>query len=446
MRSVRDSQQYLEFRRIFNYKDPLCAGRTALLINTVLANFGNIFITGVFYTGFLSANGIDIVRVGIITFIPYISWGFSLFTPLIFRRLRHRRALLLFNHLFYYTCILLATTVMPLIVQDSGRRTLWFAVLLFTGNVSNALLGSGTFAWHVHFIPDGEERNAYFSYSNLIGSLVSTVFAISSSLLADSLKGSPQQAQVIMVLRLIAMGVFVANGLQLFLLPREFPYHQEGLPRIKEVFSAPFKSRKFLLTAWVAILWNAIANLNGSTWPYYVINTVGLGYTYMYIGTVVYTLGNIFLMKYWRRAIRTYSWFSVLFFAVFFEGLTELMIGFFTRQTVWVYVAVSILQGIDSVGLNLVFANLVFINMPRNNKDSLVTFWNLVCNLAVLAGSMLGTGFLSLVEPHAPYAFAGLWFYGSQFLTWIKFLCVMLMCVYMRWAIPQMQPDEEKLH
>jgi hypothetical protein len=335
---------------------------------------------------------------------------------------------------------------MPLLVRDSAQRTFWFAVFLFAGNVSNALLGSGAFAWHVHFIPDGEDRNAYFSYTNLTGSLVSTVFAIGSSLLADSLKGSPQQAQIIMVLRFIAMGVFVLNGLQLYLLPQEFPYHKQGPPTIKEIFTTPFKSRKFLLTALVAILWNAIANVNGSTWPYYVINTMGLGYTYMYIGTVVYMLGNIFLMKYWRRAIRNYSWFSVLFFAVFFEGITELLIGFSTRQTVWVYIAVSILQGIVSVGLNLVFANLVFINMPRGNKDSCVTFWNLVCNLAVLAGSMLGTGFLSLVEPHAPYTFAGLPFYGSQFLTWIKFACIMLMCVYIRWAIPRMQPDEENLH
>ncbi len=445
MRSMRERRQYWEFFRIFNFKDPLCTGRTALLLNTVLFSFGNIFITGVFHTGFLSVNGIDIVRVGIITFIPYIAWGFSLFTPLIFRKLKRRRGLLLFNHLFYFVCVLLATTVMPLLVTDSAQRTLWFAIFLFAGNVSNALLGSGTFAWHVHFVPDGEDRNAFFSYTNLIGSLVSTVFGIGSSLLADSLAGSPQQAQTIMVLRFIAMGVFVLTGLQLYLIPQEFPYHTQGTPAIKEIFMTPFKSRKFLLTAWVAILWNAIANFNASTWPYYVINTMGLGYTYMYIGTVVYTLGNIFLMKYWRRAINRYSWFSVLLFSVFFEGVTELLIGFSTRQTVWVYVAVSVLQGIDAVGLNLVFANLMYINLPRGNNDSCVTFWNLVCNLAVLAGSMLGTGFLSIVEPHAPYPFIGLLFSGSQFLVWIKFACVMLMCVYIRWAIPRMQPDEEKL-
>ena len=446
MRSIRKKQPHSEFYRIFNFRDPLCTGRTALLLSTVLASFGNIFITGVFYTGFLSINGIDIVRVGIITFIPYIAWGFSLFTPLIYRKIKRRRGFLLFNHMFYYVCVLLGTTVMPLLVADNGQRTLWFAVFLFAGNVSNALLGSGAFAWQVHFIPDGEDRNAYFSYTNLIGSLVSTVFGIGSSLLADSLAGSPQQAQIIMVLRFVAMGVFVINGLQLYLLPQEFPYHKEGLPTIREIFTTPFKSRKFLLTAWVAILWNMIANVNGSTWPYYLINTVGLGYTYMYILTVVYTLGNIFLMKYWRRAINRYSWFSVLFFAVFIEGVTEFLIGFSTRQTVWVYVAVSILQGIDFVGLNLVFANLVYINLPRGNNDSCVTFWNLVCNMAVLAGSMLGAWFLSLVESHGPYTLLGLPFYGSQFLVWIKFISIMLMCVYMRWAIPRMQPDEENLH
>lgn len=445
MHSIRETQRYSEFHRIFNRKDPLSAGRASLLLNTALASLGNIFITGVFFTGFLSANGIDIVRVGIITFIPYISWGFSVFTPLIYRKRKRRKALLLFNHLFYYTCILLATTIMPLIVEDSGWRTFWFATLLFLGNVSNALLGSGAFAWQVHFIPDGEDRNAFFSYINLIGSIVSTVCAIGASLLADSLHGSAQQAQIIMILRLVAMGVFVINGLQLYLLPKEFPYHGKELPRIKEIFSAPFKSRKFVLTACIAILWNVVANVNGNTWPYYVINTVGLGYTYLFIGTVVYTLGNAFLMKYWRRAIKTHSWFTVLFYVILFQGLTELMIGFFTRQTIWVYVFVSVLQGLNAVGLNLVFANLVYINLPRNNKDSCVTFWNLVCNLAVLTGAMLGTGFLSIVEPHAPYSFIGLDFYGSQFLVFIKFAGFMLLCVYLRWAIPKIQPDDENL-
>lgn len=443
MRSIKDRFRYSEFYRIFNFREPLSIGRSTLLLNTLLANIGNIFITGVFYTGFLSINGIDIVRVGIITFIPYIAWGFSLLTPIVFRKVRRRRGLLLFNHIFYYVCVVLATTIMPMFVSDAGQRTVWFAVLLFIGNVSNAILASGAFAWQVHFIPDGEDRNIYFSYSNLIGSLVSTVVAISSSLFADSLAGSPQQAQIITLLRLVAAGVFVINGLQLYLVPREFPYHSEGQTAIREILTTPFRSRKFMLTAVIAILWNAIANVNGSTWPYYVLNTVGVGYTYMYISTIVYTLGNIFLLRAWRKAINRYSWFSVLFLVIFVTALMELCIGFSTKYTIWVYVVVSIIQGFNAVGTNLVFANLFYVNLPKGNNDAYITFWNLVCNLSVLVGSVLGTWFLSLVEPHAPWTLFGLPFYGSQFLVWIKFISFMLLCVYLKWAIPHIQPDQQ---
>ncbi len=444
MISLKNRWKYSDFFRLFNFRDEHSVGRSILLTNTLITTIANIFVSGVFYTGFLTVSGIDIVRVGIITFIPYIAWGFSLLSPVLLSKFKRRRGLLLFNHIFYYACVVLATTVMPAFVADYNQRTIWFAVFLFAGNVLNALVGSGTTAWHVHFLPDGDDRNIFFSYSNLIGTVVGTVVAIASSVYADSLTGSPLQGQIITILRMVSLVLFILCGLLLYLVPREYPYpiSTDKKVSVLDIITVPIHSKKFLLTALIVMLWNAVSSLNGSTWSYYVLNTVGVGYTYMYIGSVVSALGSVFLLKYWRRAINYYSWFTILLFTVFVTGLMEFPIGFSTSSTKWVYIVVSIIQGLNAVGTSLVFANLFYINLPHGNMDIFITFWNLTANISALVGSVAGTWFISVTEPHGPWMILGLPFYGSQFLTWIKFLFLMGLCVYIKLIIPHIQPDK----
>jgi len=64
------------------------------------------------------------------------------FHPLILSKIKKRRAILIFNTVFYYGMVVIATTIMPLFVSDPTKRTIWFAVFLLLGNITNALFGS----------------------------------------------------------------------------------------------------------------------------------------------------------------------------------------------------------------------------------------------------------------------------------------------------------------
>lgn len=445
MISIKERVKYSDFYRVFNFEDEQAKGRCFLLMNTFIASIANVFITGVFYTGFLTLNGIDIVRVGIITFIPYIAWGFSLFSPLILSKIKKRRAILIFNTVFYYGMVVIATTIMPLFVSDPTKRTIWFAVFLLLGNITNALFGSGAAAWHIHFLPKGDDRNIYFSYSNLISAFVGTLVAIAASLIADKLSGSPRQAEIIITSRYIAAALLIISGILLYAIPKEYPY--QGLDEkvsVLDMIRVPFRHRKFILTALIVMLWSCFANVNASTWTYYVLNTVQVGYTYIYIGSIVNAICSVFLLRYWRKAINYYSWSKVLLFTVLVTALMEFPIAFSTSQTKWIYVIVSIIQGFNSVGTNLVFANSFYIHLPEGNTDIFITFWNFSANISVLLGSAFGTWFLSLVEPHAPWYIFGLPFYGSQFLVIIKGLLLLGLCAFIYYVTPMIEPEESE--
>jgi hypothetical protein len=440
---LKDRFKYSEFHRVFNFKDDLSMGRCFVLMNNIVSSVANVFVSGVFYTGFLAINGIDIVRVGIITFVPYIAWGFSIFSPVILSKFKKRRSVLIFNILFYYLTIIIATTIMPMIVKDYGQRTIWFGIFLFMGSLSNALVGSGAGAWHVNFLPGGNDRNVYFSYINLFNASAGTFVGIAAALVADSLAGSPRQAVVITALRFVAAGLLIINGLLLYGIPKEYPYIvPDKRPSVLDIIKIPLKTHKFLLTALIVMLWSCFANLNASTWTYYVLNTMKLGYTYIYIGSVVNAVCSFFMLRHWRKMINYYSWSSILLLTVFCHALLEFSIGFATIQTKWVFVTVAVIQGFISVGTNLVFANLFYINLPKGSFDVFIIFWNFAANMSVLAGSAFGTWFLSVVEPHAPWILFGLPFYGSQFLVWIKGALLLGLCLFIRKVTPRIQPDE----
>lgn len=415
-----------------------------LLLNTFFSCIANIFITGTFYTGFLTENGIDIVRVGIITFIPYFAWVFSLISPKILRHFKKRRGLLLFNHIFFYVCIVLATTIMPMFVKDPGARTVWFGIFLFIGHTSNALVGSGATAWHMKFLPHGKDRNVYFSITNLVSNFMGTAAAIGASILTDSLAGSPNQGKVIIILRLVSFGLFIISGVMLFLVPKEYPYElSQQRYKLRDVFVTPIQSHKFILTALIAIIWNFVGNFNASTWSYYILNTVGIKYSLTYLCSIACAIGSIFMLGWWRSLVSRYSWFKVLLLTVFVTALLEIPISFTTQHTIWIFILVSILQGINLVGAQLVFANMFYINLPKADTDVFITFWNFAINIFVLFGSMFGTWFLSLLEKNGgTWKLFGLPFYGSQFLVWIKAICYLALCVYIWKVTPHIQPDE----
>ena len=79
------------FSDIFNLRDDEAKGRTINLASNLLTALFNVFITGIFYTGFLTMYGISITGAGIVTFIPYIANIFSIFSSKVLAKFKNRK-------------------------------------------------------------------------------------------------------------------------------------------------------------------------------------------------------------------------------------------------------------------------------------------------------------------------------------------------------------------
>lgn len=431
------------FGILYNFHDEYSTGRMCLLWSNFLGSVCGIFTSGAFYTAFLMENGIDIVQVGIIGFIPYISSFLSLLTPKLYSRIKKRRGILMFSSFFYYTCVVFATTLMPKFVQGGGARTAWFAALLLAGNGVNALLGGGASAWHLKFLPKPDnQRSYYLSVNYLVANSSTALTALVASFTAQALEGSPMQGQIITVLRYVSFGLAVANTLLVYLVPKEYPYEITPGQKLRDVFTKPLTNRKFVCTIFIAIMWQFISNLNWTTYSYHLLDVVKLDYAWTYTNTIVCVAGSFFILPLWRAVVRRYGWFKVMASNCFINTVVEFLWGSATASSVWLYVVGGVISGINLCGAQQALAQMFYINLPRKDIDLYNTCNNFMTNMFSMLGGMIGTWLLTaLAGAGGMTHLLGLELYPSQTLCYIKIILFGALGVCTLLAEPHLQPD-----
>ncbi len=435
--------RYLDLFTVFNWHDEKAKGRCCMLASAVLSTLVSDLTAGTLYTAFLTVNIFSIVDAGVITFLPLIASCFSIFSPMILERFQKRRWVLAGGRLAYYIINILGLTFLPYVIKDQGAKLFCFGAVVFIASLVNNLFTSGYSVWHLNFIPNSV-RARYLSYQQMITALLSGVALIGSGLLADSLRGSPNEATVLTILRLAGFCLAAAD-VTFLALPREYAYpHRESRIRLLNVFRLPFRNRKFVLTMGLIAFWTFLANLPASSWTYYLLNTAHTGVTMINVLSFIYGFFLLILTPYWQRVLKHQSWFKTFAIAAFMNVPTVFASAFISEgNCIWLYPLVRICQHALGVGLNLTWANFPYINTPREDQTYYMSFYFLMANLVAFFGQFIGTLFIKGMNGQT------VWLFGSE-LTAVQLLVIVqgvlnLICaILIIRFLPQLSPSPEE--
>lgn len=426
---------------MFGFKEERARGRSCMMISAVFEHMIANLSTGVFYTSFLMINGIDIVNIGIITFVPYIANCFSIFSPSILERFKKRKGVLAAARIAVHTLNLLGITVLPNFVHDPSARVAWFVVLVFLSNIINGLFSSGYSVWQVNFIPENI-RADFFSIRMFTQSLVGNVFAMCSSLVADALIGSPYEQTIIIGFRYLAYAIGLLDVFILSL-PKEYPYAQTThKPRLKDIIVKPFRHKKFVLTIGIVFIYTFCNNVPAGALNYYLLNNIGIAYTFIYFISVLYPLFLAFGLPVWKRLIGRVGWFKTFAISELTLFPTYVMYAFVTKNNyLWLWFALRLMQHFFGIGAGVSNANMLYINLPREDQTNYSAFHTLATNIAAFLGMMAGTGFIAAF-PNLALPFAGIEFTNVQVLLLVQALGSLLVPLFIFRFLPQLTPDE----
>ena len=408
-------------------------GRLISLISSLVTSFYNVFITGIFYTGFLSMYGISITGVGIVSFIPYIGSLFSLFSPFVLKRFAKRKTVMLSSKLCFYFLFIVATTLMPTFVTDGQARLYWLIGILFVAYAQYALFSPGITVWFYNFYPkENERRTRYIYFNQLFSSVMSSLVLLVSGVITDAVSGSSHQNTIILVLRYFAFFlVMIDVGAQSR--ATEYPYPDNRSMRLKDVFTVPIKNRKFMMCMLLMFFWNFICNLNNGTWNYHLLNHMGFGYTVINLMSVSYTVLLLVFSKTWRKLLRRFSWVKTFGICCLLSMPVDLMMFMMDWHLRGLYVPLSLWQNVINVGYNLSYANILYMNLPDGDSTSYIAFYSVGANLCAFIGMITGVSIVNL-RSDTPFMFLGFEIYTVQLTVLVHVVCLLimgLMCYFM---------------
>lgn len=411
---------------IFGFHGSLSQGRLIGLCTTLVSALYNVFLTGTFYTGFLTVCGMSISDAGIITYIPLLASCFSLFSPFIFERIKRRKWILLGARLLHFSLYILATTVMPSFVSDPTERLRWFVAILFVASAISALISPALTAWSYPFLPtNNEKRIRYLSLIQLSSVIMSAGTTILSSVLADRLAGSENQASFIFSLRYIAFGLGMLELLlQVFL--KEFPYPKGEKLRLRSLLTLPFRARKFLYCSLFMFIWNFTVSIDAGLWNYHLMNHLNFSYTLINMPSVAYSILFLITRPVWVKIVQRKSWIKTLGITIFVAGFTEIYSSLMDARLAALFLPVALWTNIWNCGRNIAYSNILYMNLPKEKTTVYIAFNTVGCQLFAFLGSFSGTC-LSAIGGDTPFSFFGLQMYTVQFTIMVRAVMFFLM-------------------
>ena len=427
---------------IYSLNDEESKGRLISLGSAVMTAVYNVFITGIFYTGFLSMYGISITGVGIVTFIPFIANCFSIFSPAVLDRFKKKKAVLLASKIYFYAMYIIATTVMPQFVIDPDDRLTWFIIILFLAYAVYALFCPGLTTWFYRFYPqDSGRRTRYIVLNQTFSSILSSSVLLLSGILIDAVEGSPLQDKMILGFRYFAF-VLVLIDVAMQAFAKEYEAPKAPKVRLIDVFTLPFQYRKFLLCMILMFAWNYIANLNNGLWNYHLLNHLHFSYTIINTISMLYTIILLLTSTLWQRILRRFSWIKTFGIAVLLFVPTEFAMFTLTPGDQALYVGTALVQQILSVGLNFSYANILYMNLPEENSTAHVSFNTIGCNVFAFFGMITGTWISSLSGDNL-VPFFGMEVYTVQHTTLVRAATLFTLGLLLILFWKKLTPDNE---
>lgn len=388
---IKTRLQTLPLRYLYNPKDEGGRGRFTMLMSGIMSGLIGQLSGGLFYTSFLLQYGLDKSKIGILTFVPYFACLLQIFSPWILERFPKRKWLLFAVRMFSYTVNILGITILPMLIKDPKALIVGFVALTILHSSINSLFASGYSAWHANFLPE-HVRVDYFNTTSCINSFITFLVTLIVSAIGDKMTGTEHELLMLTIIRFIAFALAIIDCL-ILLLPKEYPYATVAKAKLSNVFTLPFKEKRFLLTILICAGYSFATNLPNATLNAYILQDVGVSYTLCNGINATYFLFFIFFSSMWKKLISKLYWFRALTVVVLIHAATFFMYSFVTADTLWLYITVRFSQHVLGVATGTIFSSLPYVHLPEADRTNYLTFHSIVANIAVFLSLMLGTVF-----------------------------------------------------
>lgn len=386
-----------KIRADLNRTEETAVSRRNITYSNYTAGVVNNLIGGNFFTGLLLLMNADDSFMGLVTMMGFIGNLLQVLSPLLLERFQSRKTLLIVSRAIIYFFNIIIISVIPLMGFTNGIKLMLILVVILLVNLINAITASGFSVWHIKSIPENIRAN-YFSFFSVTNGIIIYTVIFAFSRIVDYFKMSGNEMAGLYIIRAIALLLCIVDIFFLYKI-KEYPNQSSGTNmNLINILLNPFKEKKYLITVFIACLWNFSANIPGPYFTIYMLKDLKVSYSFLNIINMFNIPILIFLTPLWRKRINSTSWFKTLYFSMGLFLLNYICLSLVTKDTLMLYPIALIFSFLVAPGINLVFSNIPFINIPDKDQTNYIGFFSAMNNLAALLGVLMGKEFIRHTE------------------------------------------------
>ena len=339
--------------------------RACLVISNYTTNIVANLIGGSFYTGLLLLMDADDNFIGTMSMIGVAANMAQMFAPLLLERFTQRKKLLMTVRAITMVINILVVGLIPLAPVPHQAQLTMLGICVAVVNFAGSLISPGLSIWHIQSVPP-RVRTSYFSLVTMTVGPIVAICNLGGSAIVDMFKARGNEYGGLMALRIIALALYVVDFC-MYAHIKEYPYENAG--------------SKFTLRD----LFTLLKNMN-------------LSYTYITAANLINVPVVLLLTPVWGRFMKGRSpfrvlWIGMLLYVVYYIGL-----AFVTENSLILYPIMLVWGFVMVIGINLPFASIPYINMPKEHQTVFMGFYYAVANFAALIGVTIGKYFVGATE------------------------------------------------
>ena len=405
--------------------------RTAYIFEAAFEYFITIIISGAYLANLLTRTGISDSLAGILSSFVSLACSAQFFSVLFIRTVKPVKRwvtlitmlkLLLFVGLY---CV-------PVMQVSQTIKTLLVILFLLGGQLVANIAAPFKTNWLMSLV-DNKHRGLFTATKEQFSLIGGMLFSYLMGLISDHYNelGNADMAFKVCRITLVILGLFHLATLLIAKEPAKESKPTQAV-LLTDAISCTFGNstvRKLIL---LNVLWSGFTWFSRSYFGTYEIKELGFSLTYVSVISMVSSFARILVSKYFGKLADKTSWANMMTICF---GIAA--VGFFVQSFTApengkvFFLLYSVLYSLSLAGINGGLINIVFDYVDETDRTAVLGIKTAIGGVCGFLASILGGKLLEAIQAGGN-TFLGINVYAQQVLSFITFLGILLILVYMK--------------
>tara|TARA_Y100001933_G_scaffold263382_1_gene324559 strand:- start:31547 stop:33055 length:1509 start_codon:yes stop_codon:yes gene_type:complete len=360
------------------------SGLRSLVIDGMCSQVMGVFTGGAFLVAFALLLGASNKTIGLLAAIGPATQILQIPAIYLVDRLRLRKALVVLTCIVGRFFWLVAAAIPWLLPEGMRVPVLLIAIAVYFG--LGAIAGCAWNSWMRDFVPESI-MGGFFAKRMAISTALGAILSLGAGFGIDYFKTQFSSELTVYSILLAAGGLSGLFGCFFQMRipePVMAPVDDHGL---MSLLAEPFRKGNFRQLLVFMGLWSFAVNLAAPFFTVYLLKRIGLSMTWVIGLSVLSQLVNVVFFRIWGKLADRYSNKSVLtvsgplfIISIAVWPFTTMPDSYF--MTIPLLIAIHVLTGISTAGVNLCAGNLALKAAPKGRATSYLAVNSLVCGIA----------------------------------------------------------------